>query len=135
MNEQQQAMMDEVFRTYCMAYMQKFTSMFRGANPAETDAAIQEWKEAFAEHLSRSKLTLKQVKSAIQAAPSRFPEYPPTFGEFTGLCRAFSDPVIKLPEPRTHGSEKSRAAMSAMLDMLTKKMTGRDSQEQPNETA
>ena len=124
MNEQQQSTMDEVFRTYRMAYMQKFTSMFRGANAQETDAAIQEWKEAFAEHLSRSRLTVKQVRSAIQVAPSRFPEYPPTFGEFTGLCRAFSDPVIKLPEPRTHGSERSRAAMAEIMSKLTSKLTG-----------
>lgn len=124
MNEQQQAVMDEIFRKYAMAYMNRFTSMFRGGTDAETDAAIQEWKELFAEQLHRSRLTLKQVKSAMACVATRFPEYPPTMGEFVGLCRAFSEPTPAIAAPRTHGSDKSREAMAAIVAMLAKKMTG-----------
>lgn len=133
MNAQQQELMDAVFRKMVLNYGGRFTHLFRSDSADEQAAMIEEWKVNLAEECSRARLTRKQVVLATDALANRFPKDYPTAGEFVSLCRAFAEPVVAIAGPRTHASDRSRDAMSQIVSMLAKKMTGR--QEQPNETA
>lgn len=117
MTDLEQQVMDDIFRSWSMAYRGGFTSQFRCATGEETEACIQEWKEEFATFLQWSKVSIGQIKHAIQSSKERHPEYAPTHGEFVALCRAYR-PIKPpaLPEPVSAPSpeqlEQVRAAVS-----------------------
>jgi ERCC4-type nuclease len=124
MNVQQQELMDALFRKMVLNYGGKFTHLFRSDSAEEQASMIEEWKSNIAEECSRARLTRKQVVLATDALASRFPKDYPTAGEFLALCRAFAEPVVAIAGPRSHGSDRSRAAMAEIMSKLTSKLTG-----------
>ena len=118
MTPAQQELMDDLFRSWSMAYMQLFTSQFRSDDPREEAAVIQEWKEEWSTYLSWSRVSPRQIKWAIQACKERFPRGAPVQGEFVALCRThqpIKDPALPAPKSEVSPArlEQVRAAAAA----------------------
>lgn len=71
-------------------YGQKWVCLFQG------DEAIETWRITW----SRLDVTVGQIKIALSRLPREFPEWPPTYGQFLGLCGP--KPMLALPKPDYH---------------------------------
>lgn len=72
-------------------YGQKWLCLFQG------DEAIESWRITWATGLQ---VGADQLKYALSRLSIDHPEWPPTFGQFKGLCDAMPKPYIALPPPQ-----------------------------------
>ncbi|NCF83884.1 MAG: hypothetical protein GWP74_19990 [Proteobacteria bacterium] len=63
-------------------------------------------------------LTPQQIADGLAATPKTYPEWPPTVGQFRGLCRGTTEPAHRaLPKPEPMGRTEAgkEAARVALL--------------------
>ena len=126
MTDLEQEMMDDLFRSWSMAYRGAFTGQFRSATDEQTETLVQEWKTEFATYLAYYEVTVGQVRWAMEASRERFERTAPTYGEFLGLCRAYRP--IKAPAlPAPHKAPSPEA--SKRLSEAAGKLKASDNKE------
>lgn len=97
-------------------YGQKWIALFQG------DEAIETWRVTWASGLD---VTAEQIRHALSLIGTQFPDWPPTFGQFKGLCDSAPKPYVQIAPPKYIApTPESKERFARVLATLGKPKTG-----------
>lgn len=99
---------ERLFLRFQAVYGSRATAMWNEVPKADL---MDAWRDGLAGHRG------EDIAGAVDLLPSRFPEWPPTLGEFLGLCRDVAQTraqsVTKVPGPKISMPDHVRAQLKA----------------------
>lgn len=121
MSEQWAAALWQRFKDF---YGQKWASLFLGPE------AIDSWRITWATGLT---VTNDQISYAMTRLNIEFPDWPPTFGQFRGLCYAAPQPQLALPVvPKAGRIDPTPEQLAELARMAKSKRSATDKYWKPS---